>query len=46
MKKTMNKKLKTTLIVVGSIIILAVLTHLCVNYVVPFIIHLHGTAAY
>lgn len=42
----MNKKLKIALIVVGSIIALAILTHLSVNYLVPFIQHLHGAAAY
>ena len=42
----MNKTLKKVLIVVAVVIGLLVLTHVTVNYLVPFIMQMHGTAAY
>lgn len=42
----MKKTVKTVLITLGGLVALALLTHVVVNYVVPFIMHLHGTGMY
>lgn len=42
----MKKGFKTTLIIVVSLVVVAVLMHLTMNYLVPFVVEMHSGGAY
>lgn len=41
----MKKKFKTAIIIVVSLIVAAIVLHLTINYLVPFIVEMHGGVA-
>lgn len=44
--KSLEKIMKTSIIIVVSLVVIALLAHLTMNYLVPIIVEMHSAGAY